>query len=107
MRLNSRVGSLKQNDQVDVTLMKEDCGMTPSHYLVIVSAALGALGTATLFKGTWASEPFEGGGFNSNMLQNHNREVRGRNRRRTWYQRGGLAFLMLSFILQGIAAMVP
>jgi hypothetical protein len=81
--------------------------MTLSHYLGVISAVLGAVGTGALFLGSWVFEPLEGGVFGSEALNRHNDQVRARNRRRTLTQRGGLVLLMIGFILQGIAALVP
>ena len=81
--------------------------MTLSQYMNVTSAVLGAGGTGSLFFGSWTSEPFEGGVLGSDALSHYNDGVRARNRRRLLAQRGGLVLLMIGFLLEGVAAVVP
>jgi hypothetical protein len=71
------------------------------------SAAFGALGTLVLFASSWSDEPREGGVFGGPILDAWNKKVDARNKRRRIYQRIGLGFLMIAFVLQGIATLTP
>jgi hypothetical protein len=72
--------------------------MTREHALGLVSAVFGALGTISLFKGSFA---FEQPMALSNKLDRQERHIR--NVRCLVFQRIGLGFLLLSFVLQAVA----
>ncbi len=76
------------------------------HFIDIGSAALGFIGTLILFWKIYAFEPFEGVVFGSPDVYAHNEKVRARNRSRSNWQRIGLGFLSLSFLLQMIGPFI-
>jgi hypothetical protein len=67
----------------------------------IAAAIAGAVGTALLYKGTFGFEMLSGYSNNEIVTQ-----MAKRNQRRLLFQRAGLTFLMLSFVLGGISVAI-
>ncbi len=72
--------------------------MTPGRWINLVAAALGALGTMILFHWSFAFEGFFY--WTTNELAKAQGEC---NRRRQIMQRIGLALILASFVVQGVA----
>jgi hypothetical protein len=77
--------------------------MTGLQYADLGSAALGAIGTIVLFRSSYAFKSLEGGVFGSAALTEFNNRVTAENRRRDKWQKTGLVFLCLSFVVQAVA----
>ena len=71
-------------------------------WISLAAAALGATGTGLLYKGSFAF--LQPGSFL--LSQEMNRQVKASNARRRRLQRAGLAFLMASFVVQGVGALL-
>ena len=79
--------------------------MTWAQYVGLASAALGAIGTIILFFSSYSVQPLEGGIFGSDYLSEHNDRIKIQNANRLFWQRIGLGFLCLGFIVQAIAVL--
>ncbi len=77
--------------------------MTAVQCTALLSALLGAFGTIVLFFNSYTLEPFEGGGFNSEAMQERNDQVKAKNKKRKFGQQIGLGLLCLSFVVQAIS----
>ncbi len=77
--------------------------MTGVQYAGLGSATLGAVGTIVLFFSSYAFKPLEGGVFGSPTITESNNRIKTENRRRDKWQKAGLVFLCLSFVVQAIA----
>ena len=76
--------------------------MTPAHWVGLLSAILGAAGTVILFFGSYSLEPREGAVWGGPEVDKWNAARDVRNAKRIRRQRIGLAFLLASFLAQGI-----
>lgn len=81
--------------------------MTASRWVSLVSAVFGAVGAWLLFRGSFALAQGPSGYGLLATWQAEAGERRSRNRRRLLLQRMGLALILVSFALQGVAAVVP
>lgn len=80
--------------------------MTGAACAALISAVIGAAGTAALFKGSFALEPLPGATWGGPILDAYNLDVIAKNKRRMIWQRSGLALLLTSFLMQGVGALV-
>jgi hypothetical protein len=74
--------------------------MTFPALLGLVSSAFGVLGTLMLFKGSYALEPFQGFSFGTDE---RTAKIQARNKQRIRLQRVGLSFILIGFLLSGVA----
>lgn len=74
---------------------------SPGKWVSLTAAARGAIGTFLLFKGSFAYEA-PAAYMNKQLID----VMVARNLRRQWFQRAGLALLMVSFVLAGVAQFV-
>lgn len=72
----------------------------------MTAAVVGATGTIFLFIGTWGDQPEISARWGSEAATKADHEMAARNEQREFYRVIGLALLLLSFILQGIATMI-
>jgi len=77
-----------------------------SHILALLSALLGAAGSAILFYGSYTLESFSAGIFGSPEQQKWDNEVKSRNRSRVARQRIGLIALMVGFVCQFVSTVL-
>jgi hypothetical protein len=77
--------------------------LTPDRWLNVAAAILGSLGALILFKWSFA---FESLPFYDDRAGTISKPIGLRNRRRQTMQRVGLALILVSFILQGVAQFV-
>lgn len=70
--------------------------LTPGKIVNLAAAASGALGTALLFKGSFAYEA-PAAWANQKFID----DMKARNSRRAVFQKSGLSLIMLSFLLAG------
>lgn len=80
--------------------------MTTAESLALLSALLGTAGTGVLFKGSFAFQPLEGATWGGPEVDEANVRIKGANARRRLWQPVGLALLLSSFLVQGVAAFV-
>jgi zinc transporter ZupT len=80
--------------------------MTYAQGTGLSAAVLGAVGTMILFRSSYAFRPLEGGIFGSPALTEYNNRIKDENRRRHSWQRIGLGFLCLSFVVQAISSLL-
>jgi hypothetical protein len=76
--------------------------MTHVQYAGLGSAALGAIGTIVLFRSSYAFQPLQGGVFGSPAIADRNNRIKTENHRRDKWQKTGLVFLCLSFVVQAV-----
>lgn len=77
--------------------------MTAMQYAGLGSAALGAIGTIVLFFSSYTFKPLQGGVFGSPAITEFNNHIKIENCRRDKWQKTGLVFLCLSFVVQAVA----
>jgi hypothetical protein len=81
--------------------------MTAVQCATLLSAILGAAGTAFLFFGSYTLQPFEGAPFGGPQINKANAEIAAKNKLRILRQRIGLALLSLSFVAQAGSVFLP
>ncbi|MGX5875334.1 hypothetical protein [Burkholderia gladioli] len=77
--------------------------MTLTQAVNLASAAMGIAGTIAMYRGTFGLAPIAGFMYSSEAA----RATQEANRHRERLQRVGLALLMVSFALQGVAQFTP
>lgn len=80
--------------------------MAAAACVTLISAVLGATGTAVLFKGSFAFEPIPGMSWGGPDLAQYNLGIIANNKRRLNLQRAGLVLLLISFFVQGLGAVL-
>jgi hypothetical protein len=81
--------------------------LTIGQWKDLISALLGAAGTAILFNWSWALEPYERARWAGEGTAARLKAVTARNEARKRWQRLGLALLFLSFLAQIVGAFLP
>jgi hypothetical protein len=81
--------------------------LTIGQWKDLLSAGLGAAGTAVLFNWSWALEPYEAARWAGEGTAARLKAVTTRNEARKRWQRLGLALLFLSFLAQIVGVFLP
>jgi hypothetical protein len=79
--------------------------MTPHQWAELAAAVLGATGTLILFVTSYVDRPLEGAVWGGPMVTAANENIRAEDAWNRRWQRAGIGLLMLSFIVQIVAAL--
>lgn len=76
--------------------------MTCAQVATLVAAGFGAVGSLVLYLNTYALQPIQGG-FAGPGTREYTAEVKAHNQRRTRWNRLGIGFLLVGFLIQAVS----